>query len=324
MNRTLGIVLCSSVVSIPLFSADVPSSSVTSSSTALPSDPLVVPQVRSWLKHVHEAKEPEVITLIKNHTGQEPFHEVPAHQRMLSEHLEQLMRTLNDDTVHETAKFLTLCQQKGIQIEYMASDDLFRLAYHKRTVCETQYKTYTEAQIQGWQSWPARHIAQMKTDLESNRKQAEQQVVSLGSSCASAKARHEPTITAYTTIMQLTQKLNPQYAPAYATDPAKYYGDIEQQFTLAAKMQVQAALAARVQEIKKLLAEVALMGKAPAPVQSDTQKQIELVGTQLQKLTEHLDSASKHLSSGLATVQPSSSSASSTTSTSDTATPSKQ
>lgn len=291
MNHSLGIVLCSSLVFVPVFSAEVPSSSVTSSSTALPSDPLVVPQVRSWLKHVHEAKEPEVVTLIKNHAGPEPFHEVPAHQRMLSEHLEQLMRNLNDDTVKQTEEFLTLCRQKGIQIEYMASDDLFRLAFHKRTSRETTYKTNVEAQIAAWAPWRAKHIEQIQSEIRSHLKQAETHTASLGETCATIKARHEPVITAYTTIMKLTQELSPQYAPAYASDQAKYYTDIEQQFTLAAKMQEKAALAVHLQEIQKLLDAIKLMGKTSVPVQPSP------AGSE---------------------------SSSSTTSTSDTATPSKQ
>ena len=269
MNRILSIALCSFGVSV--FASQNPSSSnITASiaaSTPLPTDPLEVPQIRSWLKKAEEeAKEPAVVTLIKNYAGQEPFHENPAHQRMLSEHLEKLMRNLNDSTVTHTAAFLNLCEQKGIQIETMASDDLFRLAYHKRTALESMYKNTTEASLRAYETWRMQNIEELKKQIEAHKKTTETHITQLGTMCTAMKQAHAPVANAYTTIMQLTQKLNPHYAPAYATDTKKYYADIEQEFVFVAKMQQQTALANHWRELAQLFTTISVMGKKPAPL----------------------------------------------------------
>lgn len=321
MNHVLNIALCLSIcVSFfPVFPADL---SAVLFGTADKSASLIVPPIRPWLNKAQEAaKEPEVVTLIKNYTGQEPFHEAPAHQRMLSAHLEQLMRNLNDDTVQELAGFLTLCQQKNVQIDYMSSDDLFRLAYHKRTARETVYKSQTERQIGGWATWCAQHTKMMQRELYAHQKQAERQVLELGSVCATAKTKHAPIIDAYTTIMQLTKTLNPQYRPSYATDPEKYYDDIEQKFILATKLQKQAALAAHVQGISKLLTELALIDKVSQP--KNAMEQIEQAEAHVQSAQKHIESAAAVLMAGAATAaQPSQDKNSSIGSTTATATPS--
>ncbi len=268
MNRILGIALCSFGVSV-LASQNPSSSNISGSiaaSTPLPTDPLEVPQIRSWLKKAEEeAKEPAVVTLIKNYVGQEPFHENPAHQRMLSAHLEQLMRNLNDSTVTHAAAFLNLCQQKGIQIDIMASDDLFRLAYHKRTALESKYKNTAEASLRVHETWRMQNIEELKKQIEAHKKTTETQITQLGTICTAMKQAHAPVANAYTTIMQLTQTLNPHYAPAYATDTKKYYADIEQEFVFVTKMQQQTALANHLQELTQLLTTISVMGKKPAP-----------------------------------------------------------
>lgn len=262
------------IITVPVLAADAALSSTTASivsSAVLPSDPLTVPPIRSWLRKIHDepVKEPEIVALIKNYNGQEPFHEDPKHRAMLSAHLIQLMCTLNDGTVKETVEFLTLCEQKSIQIdEYIASDDLFRLAYHKRTQHETNYKTHVETQIDGYKKCRMNHIEQIRNQLMAQQKTAENNAIACNNACSKAKTLYEPLITPYSTIMQLVPKIDSHYRPTYAVNPALYYENIEQQFTLTLKMQEQAAFAAHLQEINKLIAEANLMGKAPTPVQS--------------------------------------------------------
>jgi hypothetical protein len=269
MNRTLSIVLCSSVVCTSLFSADAPIPN-SSSSTTTTTDPLAVPPVKPWVQKAREQQEqnvrkPDMLNLLLQRvTGSEEegkrFHDDPSHRHMIEERVEKLIINLNHGSAQETEKFLMMCEQKGLEISHDASAELFKAAYANRVERENNYVRSIENSKQLMITWRANQIKQIRETLEYSQKAAETQNNTYVTSLIQHKNGHEVHTKIYTHIMQLAQKLNPQFAPTYATNPALYYDDLEKQFGLKIKMEEQAALATHVREVSKLLAALKQFG----------------------------------------------------------------
>jgi len=237
--------------------------------SADPANSLVVPPVKPWVNNAREQKEkqriePEVITVLKTYTGQEPegtrFHDLPRNRRLLNEHLEQLVIDLNHGTAQQTEEFLQLCAQKNVVINHDMSEELFKAAYENRSEREKNYIQSIESSKRLISDYREKQIKELAAKLEQCKKQTESWMTILGTSCAQHKNGYETHTKIYTHIMQLVQKLNPQFAPAYATNPALYYDDLEKQFGLKIKMEEQAALATHMREISKLLAALKQFG----------------------------------------------------------------
>lgn len=262
MNRIVSITLCLPVVCTSIFSSDTSSTTSASSTATHVLASLIVPPVKSWVKRAREQqeqqrKEPEVVTLLKTYTGQEKdterFHDIPHNRRLLDAHVEQLIINLNHGTAQQTEEFLQLCADRNVEINYDASAELFKAAYESRVEREKNYTQSIEDLKQLISGYRTKQIKELTDTLERAKKQAEIWVNTLATLCtqhAQAYGRHTKK---YTNIMLLARKLNPQFAPAYATNPALYYDDLEKEFGLKIKMEEQAALATHMRELSKLL-----------------------------------------------------------------------
>lgn len=237
--------------------------------SAEPANALAVPPVKPWVKKAREQKEkqrtePEVITILKTYTGQEPegtrFDDIPRNRRLLNEHLAQLVVDLNHGTAQQTEKFLQLCAQKNVVINHDMSEELFKIAYENRQEREKNYVQSIESSKKLISDYREKQIKELTTKLEQCKKQTESWTTVLSDSCTQHKNGYETHTKVYTNIMQLAQKLNPHFAPTYATNPTLYYDDLEKQFVLTIKMEQQAALATHMREISKLLVAMKQFG----------------------------------------------------------------
>jgi|GEM_PF-4475175 len=277
MNYAFGIVICSSVLChLSVFAAETTSPITTSTSThtittttttTSIADSLVVPPVKPWVAKAREVKEqqrrePEVITMLKTCTGKEKegdrFCDTRSNRHLLENYLEHMVIDFDTQKVEE---LLMLCDQKHVEIPLEMCEELFKSAYTWRTASEENYKKNMEGYAQNMKHLREKQIRELNDKLAQCKKATEGNINTWGITCSQLKNGSESAIKTFTTIMQLTQKLNPQFRPAYATNPALYYEDIEKEFGLQIKLAEQTALATHMQELSKIIIAMSQFGK---------------------------------------------------------------